>query len=117
MTLEDLFQAAVVELDDNEVEEDDDPTRVIPADELEVLKQVTAIPIVARCSCGISYDKEAWEALPYIGPQDGGELGTFELRNCACLSTIAIKLFGPISDWKKLPKTIPVMPAVRTKVG
>lgn len=53
-------------------------------------------PEDVHCSCGASYDAEAFGALPFVGYQDDFEGGWLELRNCTastngrtCRSTIA----------------------------
>lgn len=47
--------------------------------------------MVKRCDCGRIYDSGAWRALEKVGEIDNGrEVGErIELRNCACLSTLA----------------------------
>jgi len=43
------------------------------------------------CRCGETYDRDGWHALRLIGVQHGDE-ERFELRNCRCSSTIAVRL-------------------------
>ena len=65
---------------------------------------MTADPIdavIKTCGCcGRAYDSETWAALPlcgYVGAYEGesGEQRVCELRNCTCLSTIAIDIEMP----------------------
>lgn len=44
-----------------------------------------------RCACGLSYTSAAWGELRSLGVMTyDGE--AFELRNCACGSTLCVKL-------------------------
>lgn len=44
-----------------------------------------------RCACGLTYASAAWGELPSLGVMTyAGE--AFELRNCACGSTLCVKL-------------------------
>jgi hypothetical protein len=45
--------------------------------------------IVKTCSCGRAYTAAQWKRLPLVGPYDD-DVRRYELRNCACKSTIAI---------------------------
>jgi hypothetical protein len=47
---------------------------------------------VKHCKCGQSYSLDAWRRLLYVGVQDDGNGGMLELRNCACLSTISVRI-------------------------
>lgn len=51
-----------------------------------------APPVAKTCGCGRHFEKEAWEALDYVGLQryEWGEVQ--EMRNCFCGSTIVIIL-------------------------
>ena len=42
------------------------------------------------CACGRSYDARAFAALPFVGVQAFDDEWAAELRQCPCLSTIAI---------------------------
>lgn len=49
------------------------------------------------CSCGISYNKENWKKLPYVGiwRTSKDHLGPeeyLEFRNCICCSTITVQI-------------------------
>jgi len=46
-----------------------------------------------QCTCGRTYDVQAWNRLAYVGLQDDGEQ-VLELRVCVCGATIAA-LVGP----------------------
>lgn len=48
-------------------------------------------PLVKACGCGRLYTRAQWDALAYVGPWDD-ETELFELRNCACGSTLALSL-------------------------
>lgn len=48
-------------------------------------------PSFKVCGCGISYSRAAWERLPCIGWMRGRNLA-IELRQCACASTIAVRV-------------------------
>lgn len=73
--------------------------------------------VIKVCSCGCTYDFEAWERLPFAGANpakpalmhkrrtDGDGyaiITTFELRNCPCGSTLALEIerggIGAYSD-------------------
>lgn len=41
--------------------------------------------LVHRCSCGLAFSREAWEALRYVGRDELGEY-----RNCHCGSTMIL---------------------------
>ena len=61
--------------------------------------------ILKKCACGKSYTRNAWAALDYAGQQTDGEYN-YELRLCACGSSLAVVL-GSIS-------TIPAPPPIPT---
>ena len=52
-------------------------------------------PASKRCSCGASHDPYEWTQLPCLGVM-GDEVDRLELRNCACLSTLAVQLCGAV---------------------
>ena len=53
--------------------------------------ELAAEAVIKVCSCGREHTEQGWSALSYCGVQaDGDE--RFELRHCACGSTIAIQL-------------------------
>ena len=47
--------------------------------------------ILKKCACGKSYTRNAWAALDYAGQQTDGEYN-YELRLCACGSSLAVVL-------------------------
>lgn len=52
-------------------------------------------PAPKACTCcGATYDAAQWDALPYVGIQDGGPgYPGLEMRNCAsCKSTLIVEL-------------------------
>lgn len=51
-------------------------------------------PVVKTCGCGRHYGAAEWDALPCRGLMDDGDDdgGQLELRDCACGSTIAIRV-------------------------
>lgn len=55
-------------------------------------RQLRRPVVVARCRCGAQYDVKDWLARPLVGPQDDGDGGVLELRNCVCGSTIASRV-------------------------
>lgn len=45
------------------------------------------------CSkCAYAHSAAEWYALPYVGTQMLDDTATLELRNCACGSTISIRI-------------------------
>ena len=51
-------------------------------------------PILKQCACGRSYDADRWQELPLVGIVGDAKYGresVFEIRQCACQSSIAIK--------------------------
>ncbi|MBX3197269.1 MAG: hypothetical protein KF850_34390 [Labilithrix sp.] len=46
--------------------------------------------IVKRCGCGRAYAKSEWKALVLVGTQDA-EGESFELRTCACGTTLNVR--------------------------
>jgi hypothetical protein len=49
--------------------------------------------MIAKCqTCGAEYlTVEAWDALPYVGVQEGGGMA-LELRDCICRSTLSVEI-------------------------
>jgi hypothetical protein len=43
----------------------------------------------ASCACGRAFTAAEWRELHFVGMQDDGDGGVFELRNCECGSTFA----------------------------
>jgi hypothetical protein len=63
------------------------------------------------CSkCGRSYGSGEWRGLSYVGPQPDPRGGVYELRNCACGTTLAVEVAPVPGDWARLPSTIPPPP-------
>lgn len=68
---------------------------------------MNAPPTVKTCGCGLSYNRAEWDALAYVGTQKTFGAPDLELRNCACMSTLAIELPGrdctvchaPLGSW------------------
>ena len=50
--------------------------------------------VVKECGCGETYDQEQWQELPLLGAMPDGVGGTLELRNCGCLSTLAVEVMS-----------------------
>lgn len=50
---------------------------------------------VKECACGLSYDRDEWQALRLVGVQHAGALD-LELRNCVCGSTISVEREVPV---------------------
>jgi hypothetical protein len=48
--------------------------------------------VVHICSCGATYTRVAWLALPFVGTQCD-EAEHLELRNCVCGSTRAVVVY------------------------
>ncbi len=49
--------------------------------------------------CGRKFTQRQWAQLAYIGLQPTEDEGSFlELRNCACLSTIAVAVSGEVPE-------------------
>lgn len=44
---------------------------------------------VKRCGCGREYDAKDWLELPFVSLVDD-DVESYEMRNCACGSTIAV---------------------------
>lgn len=58
--------------------------------------------IVSKCSCGTERNFWQFRDLPFVGnqyPEDGQEPSCIELRNCDCMSTIAIELTSEGKIW------------------
>ncbi len=49
-------------------------------------------PPAKHCGCGISHDVFEWAALEYVGVMCDESVGTIELRNCPCGSTLAVEV-------------------------
>lgn len=63
-----------------------------PTAALALATAATERPPVAHCNCcGRDYSALEWRDLPYVGLQDDGDGGWLVLRNCACLSTLAVQ--------------------------
>lgn len=58
--------------------------------------------VFKTCGCGVTYSKEEWVALKYIGTQkteDETHVFFLEMRNCAkCNSTIGVEVSYPKSE-------------------
>jgi hypothetical protein len=50
-----------------------------------------SVTFAKRCACGLTYDAEAWHALPLCGAMRD-DVKALELRTCACGSTIAVQV-------------------------
>jgi hypothetical protein len=59
----------------------------------DLAEELSPDEIVKQCACGARYDRAAWGLLEYLGQQDDGH-ELYEVRNCACGSTISI-VIGP----------------------
>lgn len=55
---------------------------------------IPAPPPRKRCKCcgRTFHDLIDWDAIDHVGVQDFGDGDRFELRNCACGSTLAVPL-------------------------
>lgn len=52
---------------------------------LEALRRRKDTEVVKVCACGREYTRSGWKSLPVVG-----SMGSFELRNCRCGSSIAL---------------------------
>jgi hypothetical protein len=48
--------------------------------------------VIKTCACGAAYTRALWRSLPFVGRAIEPGQATLELRNCACRSTLAIKV-------------------------
>lgn len=48
--------------------------------------------IIKTCACGVAYTRALWRALPFVGRMVEPGQSALEMRNCACHSTLAIKV-------------------------
>ena len=50
--------------------------------------------VLKQCACGATYDEAGWEDLPLVGVVGDAAYGReslFEIRQCACQSSLAIR--------------------------
>lgn len=64
------------------------PRKVPVFDETELARELQYPRNMKTCSCGISYSKEAWDALPLLGVTDLGDGARITMKNCKCGQTI-----------------------------
>lgn len=79
-------------------------------------------PFPKTCSCGRTYDKDAWQTLPFVGVQAyvgfaNDPVERLDFRNCECRNTCAISLPEGVSVCVRCHKWIEDAPRIVTSTG